>query len=152
MASSAYAKLDRPVDSDNSENENEARTPRSSEEARRHDQETLHAEEEAERLLGGGGEKAAGQSAPRRQKRRRKGGGNREKGESEQMYAMEEGGRASESSSGNSSEVDLQRLREVQGRKVGWPDVDEAEGCCANMECCRRAERLALRASPSSTS
>lgn len=122
MATSAYEKLDRPVDSDDSENENEVRTPRSSEDARRHDRETLHAEDEAERLLGGGGgggssEKAAGQRQPRRQRRRRKGTG--EKGESELMYAMEEGGRVSESSSGNSSEVDLQRWREVQGRKVG---------------------------------
>lgn len=118
MAVSAYEKLDRPVDSDDSENEAALRTPRSSEDARRHDQDTLNAEDEAERLLGGGEKASAGQRVPRRQRRRKRREGGKVE-ESELMFALEEGGRASGSSSGNSSEVDLHRLREAQGRKVG---------------------------------
>lgn len=116
MATSAYEKLDRPVDSDDPVSDSEQlRTPRSSEDARRHDQETLNAEDEAERLLG----RAEKRTSPRRQKKNRRRRRDGEKvEESELMYAMEEGGRTSESSSGNSSEIDLQRLRQVQGRKA----------------------------------
>lgn len=134
MAVSAHEKLDRPVDSDDSANEaDELRTPRSSEDARRHDQETLNAEDEAERLLGGGGggERIRGEKrSPRKQKRRKRREGEKVE-ESELMYAMEEGGRGSEGSSGNSSEVDLARLREVQGRKVClFPLTDRRCGSC----------------------
>lgn len=133
MASNAYDKYDRPADSDESDNEYDGSAPaqRTSEDVRRHDRETLGAEEEAERLLGG--QKGGAESSrlgkifrregrdERRKKRRasRREARRARKGEKrELMYEMEEGGPRSSSaeSSGHSSEVDMQRLGEVQGK------------------------------------
>lgn len=103
---------------------------RTSDETRRHDGETLAAEEEAEQLLVGGkssrvgrlfGQKEGSREARKGRdhaKRKRRGG--EKGGESELMYAMEEGPRNSDESSGNSSEVDFHNLKETQAKhKVG---------------------------------
>ena len=133
MANAAYEKLDAPVDDEFSDEGSEHDSPaqaraRTSEDVRRRDQETLTREEEAERLLGGGGEKRHGKSPSRREKRQKKRASKREKRrskrgeESEVMYEMEEGGPRSSSaeSSGHSSEVDTQRLGEMQARQKVW--------------------------------
>lgn len=133
MSSATNEKVDRAGGDDFSGSEGDGYDgqPRTSEDVRRHDRETLTAEEEAERLLGGGGseEKASGfgqrfadRRAARRQRRReaRREKRSRKKGgreESELMYDMETGHR---SSSESSSETDLRRLKETQARqKVG---------------------------------
>lgn len=141
MSSGTYEKV-RVAGGDDfsdSEGEDDGAQARTSEDVRRRDRETLTAEEEAQRLLGGGGgggEKGSrigkfftrgeGQTqetrrqsrrASRRERRRRKKGE-----ESSVMYEMEEGGPRSSSaeSSGHSSEVDMQRLGEVQARQKVW--------------------------------
>lgn len=97
---------------------------RTSADQRRHDNDTLTAEEEAERLLtnsrdddGGLGAIFKGSSRGVDAEKR----GPRRHGEDE-LRRMEQGGRrqGSTESSGNSSEVDLQKLVEIQTRrKVG---------------------------------
>ena len=123
MASSAFKKLDRPVDGeysdDSSENEGKTRT---SADVRRRDQDTLTAQEEAEGLLTGSSrardDATNGQQSPasQRGRSRRTGGGrsgrNAIKNASTALYDTEEGGpRSSTGSSGNSSEVDLMKWR-----------------------------------------
>lgn len=105
------------------------RRPRASADERRRDQETLNAEEEAERLLTGedGAGDAGGLSAifgGHGSARRTRGRfGSLEKREArrggDDIRMIEQGGHrsASEQSSGNSSEVDLQRLVQIQVRR-----------------------------------
>ena len=100
---------------------------RTSEDVRRHVEETLAAEEEAEKLLGGGseaGEKSFSQrfSDRRDARRQRRRESRREKRNSrrggkeggELLYDTETGGR---SSSEDASETDMQRLKETQSRQ-----------------------------------
>ncbi|KAK3713491.1 hypothetical protein LTR37_008449 [Vermiconidia calcicola] len=122
-------KIEHAESSDEDENYHEDDT-RTSEEAHRHDEETLTAEEEAERLLIGSSEKGSrngtlfkrndpetrrARSQGQKQRSKRKKGEVKEE-ESQLMYEMEEGGPRSSSgeSSGHSSEVDMQRLGELQ--------------------------------------
>lgn len=128
MSGATYEKLDRPAADEHSDSPDDY-AGRTSADVRQHDYETLTAEEEAGRLLGGSEKKAA-----KRREKRGSGKGRRRrlKGEeSELMYEMEEGGpRASSDSSGNSSEVDLQKLGETQARqKVGGRRV-LGQVCC----------------------
>jgi hypothetical protein len=136
MASSAFDRLDQPEEDDFSgldAERDESGGGRTSEDVRRHDHETLNAEEEAERLLGGEKEgesrlkalfKRDGESRSERKKSRRK---RRREGRGEKrelMYEMEEGG--PRSSSAESSEVDMQRLGEMQAKRK----VDEDGRAC----------------------
>lgn len=167
MSGSAYEKVDHEEDLSESDNDyDSADVPRTSEDVRRHDRETIAAEEEAERLLGRGdvqgsskwfkrqedGDKEPSRRQKRRQRRRRRKNGGEE---SELMYEMEEGGQRSSSteSSGHSSEIDMQRLREVQARqtKVDPPSNGSESNVMAD-DVHRRAGSHASASSPSSTS
>lgn len=111
-----------------SEDEEYDEKTRTLEDVRRHDEETLAAEEEAEKLLGGGGgetgEKSFSQrfSDRRDARRQRRRESRREKRSSrrggkegrELLYDTETGGR---SSSEDSSETDMQQLKETQARQ-----------------------------------
>lgn len=138
MSSAKYEKVDPIEDGDadlsdsNEEYDYDTTQDRTSEDVRRHDLETLTAEEEAERLLRPESKKKLSQRGDdekreaRRQRRKERGSkrSKRKGEENELMFTMEEGGpRASDESSGHSSEVDFQRLGEVQARqkkKVSW--------------------------------
>lgn len=129
-----FPRYDNVDAANDSESENEYRdsvAPRTSEDVRKHDHETLTAEEEAERLLGrqDPGRSRIGKLFNRdgdaqaarttRRKRRSKGDLDEKK---ELMYEMEEGGPrlSSAESSASSSEADLHKLGEIQARrKVG---------------------------------
>ena len=123
------------------ESNDEEQEPRTSVEVRRHDQGILDTEEEAEKLLTGrerasdrGGlfrrsehaDKVRISDKERRQYKRearREGRKSRRRRareeESELMYDMEEGGhRTSGESSGNSSDIDRQKLEEIHSSQV----------------------------------
>lgn len=100
------------------------RRPRTSEDVRRHDRETLTAEDEAEQLLTSRDQDARGLNAifSRGVTSGRSWKDDDEKDEDDALYEMEQGGqrRLSGESSGESSELDMQKLGEVQSkRKVG---------------------------------
>lgn len=108
-------------DSDADFSDSEAGLPRTSDDIRRHDLETITAEEEAERLLadnektGGGGSANTHNGDKRLSLRRRRQGSwrsSRSEEEGERVDKVEDGDRPS--SSVNSSEEDVSRLRSTQ--------------------------------------
>ena len=134
---SGFEKYDKAEDDGSSESEDQytgaSPAQRTSDDVRRHDQDTLGAEEEAERLLGGQEEKrepasgtrlakifarSDGEDRPARREKRRTRRRARKEEKRELMYEMEEGGPRSSSaeSSEHSSEVDMARLGEMQAR------------------------------------
>jgi len=150
MARSEYEKVGQ---ADNAEpfnvggdSDDEETLPGISDDVRRHDVKTLGAEEEAEKLLGvpaGSTRSASGRGDGYRRERRSK---RRREGEKrELMHEMEEGGPRSSSadSSEPSSEVDMVRSAETQGRgKVRF-----TESRSWDMVLIRHSQRLRASAS-----
>ncbi|KAF2769531.1 Phosphodiest-domain-containing protein [Teratosphaeria nubilosa] len=129
MAREDYEKVEQDDAGSSEAGSGDETTSRTSNEARRHDHETLTAEEEAERLLLGGDRRARSERrgearqrrdaarTQRREKRQKQRSRRRQRGnecpEKEMIYDMEEGAE----SSSHSSEVDIGQFAEGRARQ-----------------------------------
>lgn len=126
MALQDYEKVERvepasESDDDDNDEEDEVTLPRTSEEVRRHDMETLTAEEEAERLLTGSssrGDRTKGRRDGERrgQRRRNKKRDGKNRTEKEVMFRLEEGASQRDSSQ-DSTELDMQLLGSARRKR-----------------------------------